>query len=354
MALAFLLLLPSCADNVREQDFFRFRLCDVHPACPVVELETNVSETRAFSGPDCIVRDSIMIALTRTEHLFAVSDLSTGNPVGLFCRKGRSWNEPLSALPLSETYVKSGDLVADVFSFMDSKLFVWNISQSMKTKTDVYENVIRLGDGRNAPVPWMSFYRLDDHSVIAYNSMQAAMSQYAENAPVYEIYDTSSGEKARELKLFNAVNAETDSPMFTSKIFLSNVDCIKPDRSKLCFCMSYMPVYCILDIESGEAVGYRIKGLDAFAPREQRWHFADVQTDGKYIYALYSGEILFNEQGTDIPNILYVMDWDGNLKLKCRLGQRFTGLDVDNGCLYMGNPSGLTATVETERIADLV
>lgn len=343
-----IIALSVCSCGTEEQKFFRFGIKAIDGTCPVSDIETaDLGENQNAVGPDCLVRDSVVISQTRSEYLFDVSEFGSGDLLGSYCRRGRAWNEPLSALPLYETYVKSRDLCADIFSFMDSKLFVWNITQSLAQHRDVYDEIVRIKDADATGTPWMSFYRIDSTKIIAYNSMQLAASPDAEYAPRYEIYDVANGEKLKELDLFNAVDLETGSDMFTSKMFLSNVDCIKPDRTKLFFAMSYMPVYGVLDIKEGKAVGYRVKGLVPFSPKEQRWHFADVQADDDNVYALYSGELMFSENGTDIPNILYVIGWDGALKKKFVLNGRFTQISLDNGHLYLRNPAGVMAEVKT-------
>ena len=49
---------------------------------------------------------------------------------------------------------------------------------------------------------------------------------------------------------------------------------------------------------------------------------------------MYSGEELYNKDGTYIPDTLYIFDWDGELKLVYNLPERFTKIQIDNDWMY--------------------
>lgn len=345
-----ILMIVSC-NHVDERDFFRFRISDAGGKCLVQELSLHGRMLPDIGAPDCVIKDSLVInSGNRSENLFHISDME-GGLIGSFCRRGRAWNEPLSGLPLSEVYVDDGDLYADVYSFMDAKLFVWNISRSMEEDRDVYEDIVQFKSEDDTRLkPWMSLYRLDESHIIVYNSMESGYSDTYVEIPSYQIYDLSEKQLSRQYDLFNVVDLKPEDPMLAANAFLSNVDCIKPDRSKIAFAMSLMPVYCILDLSTGKAAGYRIKGLPGMRTDEYRWHFADIQADDDYIYALYSGEIMFNEEGTDIPEVLYVMDWEGNLKAKYKMDKRFTSLSLDRDKLYFIHHDGAVAVIDTDTL----
>lgn len=340
----------SCS-QVDERDFFRFRMSETGTGCLVRQLSLKGSMLPDIASPDCMIKDSLVInSGNSSEYLFHISGID-GDLVGSFCRRGRAGNEPLSGLPLSETYFMDGDLCADVYSFMDMKLFVWNITRSISEGRDIYEDIIQFKDEDEARLkPWMSLYRLDENRIIVYNSMQSGYSDTYVDTPSYQIYDLSEGRLSRQYDLFNIVDLDPKNPMLTANAFLSSEDCIKPDRSKIAFAMSLMPVYCILDLSTGKAAGYRIKGLPGMRTDEYRWHFADIQADDDYIYALYSGEVMFNDEGTDVPDVLYVMDWDGNLLCRYDMSRRFSGLSLDGHKLYLTHYEGAVAVVDTDMI----
>ena len=333
-----------------ERSFFKFPVSDIGTDVPHRNLDVGNDTLAGIMASDCIVRDTVIIALSRTEYLFSISGLD-GELSGGYCRRGRAWNEPLSGLPLSETYFMDGDLCADVYSFMDMKLFVWNITRSISEGRDIYEDIIQFKDEDEARLkPWMSLYRLDEDRIIVYNSMQSGYGDGLVGVPDYQIYDLDTGTLQREYDLFNVVEKDPEDPVLSPSVFLTNVDCIKPDRSRIAFGMYFMPVFCILDIESGEAEGYRLKGHGGLDLQEAHRHFVDIQADDEYIYALYSGEVMFNDEGTDVPDMLYVMDWDGNLLCRYDMSRRFSGLSLDGHKLYLTHYEGAVAVVDTDMI----
>lgn len=346
----FVAAIASCS-HVKEQDFFRFDLMETGDRYQFRQLSLDDTQLPDVASSDCIVKDSLIINNEhRSEYLFHISDLD-GKLLGSFCRRGRAWNEPLSGLSLFETYVENGNVCADVFSFMDAKLFVWNISESISEGRDVYEDIIQFESNDEAVLhPWMSLYRLDEDHIIVYNSMQSGYTDDLVGTPAYQIYALRERGLAVQFDLFNVVDIEPENPMLPKNALLTNVDCLKPDKTKLVFAMSLMPVYCILDLDTGKAEGYRIKGLPGLRMDEYRWQFADIQADDDYIYALYSGEIMFNKEGADIPDVLYVMDWDGHVKAKYKMDKRFTSLSLDNGKLYFIHHDGAIAIVDTDLI----
>ena len=348
-ALFTLIICISCS-RVAERDFFRFPMTNIEADCPLESLLIGEDTLSGVMTADCIVRDSIIIATSRTDHLFSISGIG-GELIGEYCRRGRAGNELLSALPLTETYINGTDIYADIYSPMDTKLFVWNISKSLSENRDVYESIIRFESKEKATLqPWMSLYRTDANHIIVYNSMQSGYSDGLVGVPDYQVYDLESGTLQRQYGLFNAVKKETENQLLSPSTFLTNVDCIKPDRTRLVFGMYFMPVFCILDIKSGEARAYRLKGHDGIDLQKPHRHFVDIQANDDCIYALYSGEEMFKEDGTDVPDQLYVMDWNGHLLCRYSMDRRFSGLSLDGEKLYLTHYNGAAAVVNTDTL----
>ncbi len=68
-------------------------------------------------------------------------------------------------------------------------------------------------------------------------------------------------------------------------------------------------------------------------PEKKVCHFMDVQCDDEYIYAIYYGrEPRSNE---DLPDQLYVFDWDGDLVDHCQLPVKCTALQVGEDDLFL-------------------
>ena len=159
-----------------------------------------------------------------------------------------------------------------------------------------------------------------------------------------------TGEITRQFDIFDIVNVETTDPLYTSKSFSGNFDCIKPDRTKLAFGMGYMPVYGILNLSSGKFQGFRIKGLNRFSIAERNWHFCNLVADNHYIYALYYGHDISDPYSERGCSTLFVIDWDGGLVKRFLLDKYLTELNISNGVLYFGYNDGVIYSVAADKL----
>lgn len=343
-------MLCSCG-KVVEQDFFIYSLSEVDLCkSEYLLLEDTIISSSTF--PMSYIVDSLMISMDRAgqEFIFSVTDLYSDETLGLFGRRGRSFNELIDCLPVMDVYRNSkGELCSDLFSYRDGRLFIWNISESLMKGTDSYDRIIELNNVEEE-YPFLSLYRLDEMSVIAKNSYQIAISDNVLKAPRYEIYNLSTGDLEKTFDIFHKVNIVTNDPIYTSKSFLGNFDCIKPDRTKLAFGMGYMPVYGILDLNTGKFKGFKIKGLKRFSTSVRNWHFCNLVSDNSYIYALYYGHDISDPSSERLNSTLFIFDWEGNMIERYDLGHYFTELNLSNDTLYFMGKEGRIYTILTSKI----
>lgn len=342
------LLLGGCKDTPKEQSFFQYHLTVLKDRIPVREISLEKHQEDTINLAECVIKDSIVITPSRGDYLFEVCSLSSGSEPLFLCRKGRAANELVSSAPLSEIIERGGDRCAYLYSVSENKCFLWNIDKSLGAGEDVFDRYIRF-DSDIAPV-LMSIWWLDEDSILAFDSSQNPYKTSELNAPRYVKYSVSDGKQIGEYDLFNSMDVPVSSAI-PAAVLLSSVDCIRPDRKKVAFAMSYMPILSILDIDSGEAEGYMLPDTHHLELDVLRWHFADIAADEDYIFALYSGNELYNGNGTDIPDIMYVFDWNGKALQKIRLGNRFTNIQLDRDILYFTSPDNSIACM---KVADML
>lgn len=110
--------------------------------------------------------------------------------------------------------------------------------------------------------------------------------------------------------------------------FFNSNNTFKPDGTKIVQAMIRLPQLNIVDVQTGEVVGYRLNyGLDlsVFKGKKQLRNFYGlVQADDNYIYALYWGKV----QWGDI-NTIYVFDWSGNLIDKLKVDHYISSIWLD-------------------------
>ncbi|MCM1177418.1 MAG: TolB-like 6-bladed beta-propeller domain-containing protein [Clostridium sp.] len=324
----------SCA-SVKESEFFAF---------DVKELSDVSAESLLLVGKEssadmfCAAIHGLTVysyELSK-DWLFTLTDLDTDELVGNFVQKGRSGDEFIDVLPIKEFYTENGDTKTLLFSYHDSRLVTWNISESIKTGKTVYEGKSCLGeDGQFLPLG--EYHRLNDAELIAFNANQQFNTDEMLSPPVYEMYSLPDGLLKRTYTVFRNPGIETKDALFSAKSFLSVSDCVKPDGKKIAFAMSYFPQINIMDIASGKTDGFRIKGARRFSPENKIWCFSSVASDDEFIYALYYGKDGNGADYNSCPDILYIFDWDGEIAHKFRLNKHVTDLciDINDGKLYL-------------------
>ena len=328
------LLLISCS-QISESDMFLFELQQADIPNEVRILSAN--ETLAVEDnldTSCIKDDLLFSYSPRGDFFYNVSSLSDGEFVGQFCRKGRGENEPVSCLPLTEVLEGPSGLYANIFSFHDAKLLKWNITESISRNTSVYDKVSRLEIQDTYLLPLSSVYEIDENHIVAYNTGQP--SDGSVQTPVYELYNLESGKLESKFNVFSDIDLNGyGDEYYSPKSFRSVKDCISPNRRYLAFAMFFMPVLCILDLETGICNGYRLKGKEAFTtnPDKKACHFLDVKCDEDFIYALYWGSKKMSQQ--DCPDEMCVFDWNGKIVGWYKLPAKCTSLQIDGDVLYL-------------------
>ena len=345
-----ILFLCSC-NRIVEQDFFPVPIETVDvPEKKVISL----SDESFFcsSMPFSLIKDSVIVSLERgtDTHLVSVTDMAKDSIMGLFCQKGRANNELLDCIPISELYSDSEEnLCADLVSYKDSRLFKWNISESLKSGKDVYDKIVELKSGRGLFLPLMSLYRLDEKRIITRNSVRSPKEGSIHEPPAYEIYDTDSGQKMREYAFMNSVEApDYDHDGYDDRAYVSMSDCIKPDRTKVAFAMSYMSVYGILDIESGKLDVFRVKRSRRFSATDRYRHFASLAADDSFIYALYRDGI--SREALEAYSLLYVIDWQGKIRHLFTVESGIWSIDLDGDLLYFLKRDGCIKYIHTSEL----
>ena len=327
-------VLVGCS-QVAEQEFFIDALSEVK-SLPAVQLTLNEGTASSSMLQMSYIVDSLIISINNRgqEYTYNISNIHTDQLLGFYGRRGRSFNEMLDCLPVMDTYRnKNNELCSDIFSIGGGRLFIWNISRSLNSASDCYDGIVKLYNDEDR-YAFLSLYHRDDTSVVVKNSMQTASEEIIAEVPRYEIYDLRSGDLVRNYNIFKRVNVKTDDPVYTSKSFFGNFDCIKPDRTKLAFGMGYMPVYGILDLETGRFNGFKIEKLKHFSTSVRNWHFCNLVADDSRIYALYYGNDISEPHTERKTSTLFVIDWGGNITARYDLGKYFTELKLSDSILY--------------------
>lgn len=333
--MAILLLLPSCGNKLDSDTFFNFPISEIRDSKTETALEIPFIDNPGGRLVDCVIKDSLLFSFSNTDHGYAysVSSINSGELVCQLFKRGRAGNEPLWVMPIWDLYEEDGNTKGLMFAYHDARLFVCDITSSLSSGQDKYDRVVRLEWNGEGLMPLSQYYHLSDSTMIGYNTMVGEGDVFMVRPPAFEIYDTYTGKLLERYETFNMIDYESDDKEYTSRNYLYNYCDIKPDRSKLVFCMAYMSQINVMDIATGETKGFKIKGHEDFTTKGRVWHFTATQCDDEYIYALYSDKGKENM----FSDILYVFDWNGNVKRKYRLDNSFTRLCLDGDMLYFSH-----------------
>ncbi len=307
-----LLLLPSCT-SVRESDFFAFDVAEFKDV-EAEPLHPDVLECSADLFTAAINGRYIYSYESSKDWLFTLTDIETDEISYRMGHRGRGPDEFINVFPLQDFFVEDGDTKTLLFCYNDSRLFTWNISRSLATGKDVYENRMHLGDSTEF-LPFGSLHPLAKDRLLVLDTKQNPRVDEMLAPPVYAIYDLNGRSICRTYDLF----LKPDIKSKDSKSILSLNDCIKPDHTKVAMAMCNFPQINILDLDSGKCNGFRIKGAMKFSTKQKVCHFNSIVCDDEYIYALYCGKKVDYSNYDVSADILYVFNWEGKLIRKFKL-----------------------------------
>jgi DNA-binding beta-propeller fold protein YncE len=121
---------------------------------------------------------------------------------------------------------------------------------------------------------------------------------------------------------------------------------IRPDGSKIVQTMGNLAQINIIDTNTGQVIGYRMKNTPGFSFFETRMdsrktYFIRVQANNNYIYTSYWGKQPWGLKEVPDINTIYVFDWNGKLLYKIVVDQTVHEfwLDEVRNRLYITNES---------------
>ncbi len=350
-----LLLLPSCT-SVGEADFFAFDVSEFKDI-EAEPLHLEVQECSANLFTAAINGRYIYSYEYSKEWLFTLTDIYADEIVGTFGHRGRGPDEFINVFPLQDFFVEDGDTKTLLFCYNDSRLFTWNISRSLETGKDVYENRMHLGDSTEY-LPFGSLHPLDKDRLLVLDTKQNPRVDEMLAPPVYAIYDRNDRSIIRTYDyLFIDPGVKSENRSFLTKSFLGLSDSIKPDHTKVAMAMHYFPQINILDLESGECRGFRLKGARKFSPAVQFCQFGPIVSDDEHIYALYCGKEVDYSNYDVTVNTLYVFNWEGELLRKFKIDAqvlRFSINKADNKMYFYHQERPYLYTIDMDYLSGLL
>ncbi len=334
--LAAISILFVCCKSDKDKEIFNGTIRYIDDSRKVVKKVTSQSVSLEGLHTGIIAAyDSLLICWSPDypNHFFNITNLGTGKEIGFFCEKGQGPREAISANCIFQLFKKENDLCTYLWSYADGRLSLWNISQSIRTGTTVYDEIVSYDKNRYFSL----FYQPGDTLFV--NRPSDFLNVEEVTTPFYEKRTIHSKEVVQDYPIYR-------KPLLRNKdaaqleLSLKTWDAIKPDGSKIAQAMMYLPQINILDTRTGNLAGYRMKNSPDLSFLEEadkdiklmNRYYNSIHADNQYIYASYWGKEQWSDRrGEETPlfNTIHVFDWNGKLLYELITDRSFFHVWVD-------------------------
>lgn len=299
-------LFEGC-NNLKEADLISGDITTIVQPSSGAKLYLNKHADTSFTDfSTAIIVDSLaFVPVKKTDASIYVTRMSDGCCLGKFCPLGRSRNEPLSIYPEIDFVSSNGETLGLLFDYVDSRVFVWNVTKSLASSRTIYDKVLALDNPDKGILPIMAGFFLDNNQFVVYNTRQN--SRFHSAPQEYEVYEGDNGQQLQSFTPFKAVDYRDG--VYSSDTFFISYHTINPSRTKIANVMLYAPIINIIDVNTGQNKSFRLSKCKTFSAENPFYHFLSICSDERYIYAIYSGSKPDRFQNT--PSKLLLFDWEG-------------------------------------------
>lgn len=328
--LSFLILSTFSCSEVVDTEYFNGTIKEVslniEPQKAIVENKFTYDKFE-YSP---VVYDSLIIGeisrIYNSKFFFTIINRNTGESFGDFCPKGNAGNELIRAQRIKTVFKESDELKTFVFDYHKKRLYKWNISKSIKAKTTVFDTVVKfektskndnyayikpIGDS-TCLVYNQSYYVNSNHNTLPELASLKTRDIFTPKVnKTYNIFKKNFEDKKTS---FNMSSAEREGMTFSQMFFYSDTE-VRPDGKYVVQSMWCLAQLNILNLETGEVKGFRMKDTPDFSvfenPKYLKWYFCGgLCVTNDRIFVGYSGE---ERKRQDNSNYVYEFNWDGEI-----------------------------------------
>ena len=308
-------------------------------------LHSDTLYTNGIYTPFINVVDSAVLFynISQGDFTFKASNLSTGQAIGDFCPIGHGHNEFISLSPIQQIYLEDEKSKTLLFAPNESKILIWNITESFKTGSTIYDYIGGYSWKDKSPVSYSKQVMINNDSILLYTPSIRTFPDDKITDPTYQIRTLGSNILIREIRVFNHAIDNKDSQILPES-YLDASFSLKPDKTKFVEAMNWLPQINIVDLKSGKILGNRMKDKqdeDIFSPNMEKALFCynRVVSDNDYIYALWVGTPRSEMRSGIGYNTIHIFDWEGRFIKKIRIEYPVNELtiNIQNEELYGWN-----------------
>jgi hypothetical protein len=318
-------LLICCQNSKDDNDYFNGEIREFNDMDNVQNITLNKIE---LDGPYfgwLVAYDSLIIFrnIKLPDYHFNIFNLNTGQELGNYCRRGIGPDDLNDVGLIYNLFSENGDLKAWLFTGPEEELVKWNISKSIQTGETAFDTIVPYKwQKENNFASYNYIFSLDENTIMAYvQATSTAPNEKGITVPFYQKRSIFDNKLFHRYDIFNRPIYNTKIKS-TSDFFFSSSDYIKPDGSKIVQVMHYLCQINIIDIYTGQVLGFRMKhtpGFSLFKTSMENFkiYHLRVQADNDFIYATYWGKPQWNAF-SEFPmvNTIHIFDWNGNIVKK--------------------------------------
>ena len=312
-----IICLLTCCRNSNDRYYFNGEIQYFDDSHKIVKHVSSKSVSLVGIPTGMIaVYDSLLICWDPEyhDHFFSISNLDTGEEIGFFCEKGQGPREATSVNCIFQLFKKENDICSYLWAYNQSQLFLWNISQSIEKGTTVYDTIVSYEKNRY----FFLFYQHEDFLFV--NRPPDFLNDEEVSTPFYEKRSISTKEVIRDYRFYKEkLLRSKDVAKLENSLYTWDV--MKPDGSKIAQTMTYLPQINILDTNTGDIVGFRMRNSPDFSfletdidMKSMIRYYNNIHADNNYIYATYWGKEQWRDRiGNEVPlfNKIHIFDWSG-------------------------------------------
>jgi hypothetical protein len=270
-------------------------------------------------------------------HLFNIFNVDTGEEIGSFFPRGQGPDEALSVNCVFQFFKKGNDIMTLLLASNERKLFVWNITKSIENKKTVFDTIVSFNKPKNKS--YLFLFNKNEDTLLAYvSSNNYFLTEDEATMPLYEKRTMYTDSLIQDYPIYKIKTVRRKSEAFSPLDFFYTWDVLKPDGSKIVQAMRTLPQINILDVNTGNVVGYRMPKSPDFSYFEKNIqsvniYYNSIHANDNYIYATYWGKEDWDARiGAEVPhfNTIHVFDWNGNQLYELSTDRVFFRIWLDN------------------------
>ena len=338
-----------CCRSNKDKDIFNGDIQYFNDGHKVIKNVTSntVSMNDGLPTGMIAIYDSLLICWNPNRgSFFNIINLDTGVEIGSFCEKGQGPQEASSVNCIYQLFKKEEDICTYLWAYNQSRLFLWNINQSVEKGMTVYDTIFSYDKNRY----FFLFYQPED--ILFVNRPSEIFNREEATTPFYEKRTLYTKEVIRDYRIYKKSSLRKRDASELERSFYT-WDVIKMDGSKIAQAMRHLPQINIIDTNTGNVVGYRLKNSPGFSfldtdraikSMNNVYYYNSIQADNNYIYATYWGKEMGSGRiGDELPffDIIHVFDWSGKHLYELITDRSFfrIWLDQVRNRLYTINPN---------------